>query len=581
VCRWGTIFFPRYFDVDEALFVAQALTFEHHPIPWHDVDPATSGPLNSYALLWGAPFGLEPSYFVARMTQLFCLMGMMALLYFAGRRIAGDFLARLSILPIFVFLCLTRINDYTNYTSEQLSIFLISWAIYLLIRLRRNPNSLRLLFLFGFVVGMLPFAKLQSSVACLALGFMGCWLLLLRRCGSLKQALTRCGVLGAAMILPGAILLTVVAASGALFDFWESYIEMSRLYGDHYPTLRRDLVERIAAIHQIFEPPLDMAMPTYLLTCINGAVAACLATGCLKATRKVRDWLMMGWFLSAGMVVTVVSTNRTYVHYNFYLLPAFGWTTLASLGIVRTFIRKASWQQLRSFYWQAGAFATLILTGLLFFVFFWVKLFDSDFSYPISSFLFSTTPTIALISALVIAAANVGPTQKIKYHLRNAAVGGGLVFFLIPALLFGFLPGPFLGRIREMPPLALRNMDRAILQIRPPGGRIAIWGWAFEYSAETGTPLGTRDAVTDRCLQPGPLQSYYRQRLLHDLNNNQPELFLEAVGPDNFALNDPELDGIARFPELNQFVTTHYRLAAEIDGMRLFVWNGAGSNLAP
>jgi hypothetical protein len=59
----------------------------------------------------------------------------------------------------------------------------------------------------------------------------------------------------------------------------------------------------------------------------------------------------------------------------------------------------------------------------------------------------------------------------------------------------------------------------------------------------------------------------------------QPQLFLEAVGPQCFHYTDREQSGIACFPELDLYIARNYRLAAEIDGMRLFVWNGAGSNL--
>jgi hypothetical protein len=146
-------------------------------------------------------------------------------------------------------------------------------------------------------------------------------------------------------------------------------------------------------------------------------------------------------------------------------------------------------------------------------------------------------------------------------------------YIFVPLLLSVLLPKPFGGNLRAYLNSPLDPMQMAILQARPPAGRLAIWGWAPQYSARTGTPLGTRDSTTEWALTPGPLQEYYRQRFLHDLEKNQPDLFLEAIGPSSFVFNDPKRYGIASFPELEAIIATHYRQYAEIGGLRLSVRN--------
>jgi hypothetical protein len=114
-------------------------------------------------------------------------------------------------------------------------------------------------------------------------------------------------------------------------------------------------------------------------------------------------------------------------------------------------------------------------------------------------------------------------------------------------------------------------MDEAILRVRPPGGRIAILGWAPEYAAETGAPLGTRDAISEYIFNSGSLQDYYRQRYLRDMRTNRPELFLEATLPGDHGFTKPIPVNIDAFPELEELITENYRRIAEIDGMRLYV----------
>jgi hypothetical protein len=68
-----------------------------------------------------------------------------------------------------------------------------------------------------------------------------------------------------------------------------------------------------------------------------------------------------------------------------------------------------------------------------------------------------------------------------------------------------------------------------------------------------------------------PLQVYFRQRYLHDLQVNRPELFLDTVVPGSFAFADPKAYGIETFPELEKFIADQYRLDQEIEGRRLFI----------
>lgn len=58
-----TLMMPYPLNPDEAQYVAQAMLFLKHPIPWTHVDTTTGGPIGTYAILISKMFGFSPSYF--------------------------------------------------------------------------------------------------------------------------------------------------------------------------------------------------------------------------------------------------------------------------------------------------------------------------------------------------------------------------------------------------------------------------------------------------------------------------------------------------------------------------------------
>jgi hypothetical protein len=504
------------------------------------------------------------------MAGLLCSFGMLAFLYMTGRRLAGEAPARISVLPIFVFLCFTSFTDYVHYTSEQVSIFLIGWAIFELTQVRRYPCSFGPLVRIGLIVGLLPFAKLQSIVPAAALGLLAAWLVV-RRPHFSASVLARWGVLALTALLPGLVLLSIVATAGAFHDFWMSYVETGSSYGTHFESLASDVEAKADVIALALTPLWDMTASIYLMLNIGGVVAACLLGRTLSASRTSRDWYVASVFLTAATIITVVFVNNPFLHYTYYLLPALCLLTLASFRILRVGLRRLTARRLKTMYGQASLASLGIILFLGLFIFTYHAIYRKG-PDPTIAFFITIIPALLLASAFAVGAVlKVDPSRDRRQ--QSAIFIGFTAFFLIPASLLAFSPNRFQGHIDEYLTDRYSEMDLAIRKFSPTGGRLAIWGWAPEMIAETGIPLGTRDPITQYALPPGPLQPYYRQRYLQDLKQNQPALFLEATGPHNHAFNNPGRDGIASFPELNSFISDHYRQVATIDGMRLFLWS--------
>jgi hypothetical protein len=115
------------------------------------------------------------------------------------------------------------------------------------------------------------------------------------------------------------------------------------------------------------------------------------------------------------------------------------------------------------------------------------------------------------------------------------------------------------------------DADAAELQrLIAPQQSVAMWGWMPQYLVYTQAIMGTRDAISQFQIEPRPLQSYYRDRYLRDIERNRPDFVLDAVGSRAFAYNEVRTEGIASFPELAAFVASGYRLAYQTDSIRLY-----------
>jgi len=143
--------------------------------------------------------------------------------------------------------------------------------------------------------------------------------------------------------------------------------------------------------------------------------------------------------------------------------------------------------------------------------------------------------------------------------------------FLIPALAVAISspPNPFLKDLVFNSTWIGSNQARAIARYARRGDRIAIWGSHPEYFVQTGTIMATRYPQ----LVPtfGPYRDFYEQKMLGDLQEHVPRVFVDAVAPDAFQYNDRARDGYETFPALASFVNERFTLKEEVEGVRIFV----------
>lgn len=110
---------------------------------------------------------LSPDYAGLRLVGLLCTLASIAFQYGALHRLFGAAVARVAILPVLIGTALMVEPDYVHYSSELVSILLLSMAFYglaVLWSLRTASKRLTLIaFGTGLALGALPYAKLQSA----------------------------------------------------------------------------------------------------------------------------------------------------------------------------------------------------------------------------------------------------------------------------------------------------------------------------------------------------------------------------------------------------------------------------------
>lgn len=237
--RWPC-FLPPQLNADESQMIAGAMKLMKDPVFWRSVDGTTSGPLNYFPLLTSVLLGVRLEYASARMVGLFLIIISSICLFYSLRFIYGNVTARLSVIPIVTTISFMTYRDYVFYTSEHVSIAILSVSLLMLCKLYSSGLifNKRLIFFLGFIIGLVPFAKLQAVPIALSVSLITIHILWIRR-NSIAHFVNNFYVfLFGSVLFPILTILNIIVFS--LQDvFWRSYIRQNLLYssGDSFNVL--------------------------------------------------------------------------------------------------------------------------------------------------------------------------------------------------------------------------------------------------------------------------------------------------------------------------------------------------------
>ena len=101
--RWPGLFYPKGFNPDEDQLVAAARALVLDPVFFRAAEAGSSGPLNVYPLLASLLAGAWPTLFSARLVGVGMICVALVAVYFAGRAVFSESVARFGALLPGVF----------------------------------------------------------------------------------------------------------------------------------------------------------------------------------------------------------------------------------------------------------------------------------------------------------------------------------------------------------------------------------------------------------------------------------------------------------------------------------------------
>jgi hypothetical protein len=544
--RLPTALIPHELNVDESQILSDAMRFLVHPLPWKAVDEGSSGPLTYSFVSLFLLLGFKPTYVLVHMLASVVVTLQVLVGYLTLRRLGSGKPAILAAaLMAFVYGVYTN-PLYLHFTTELLPNLLLMFGFYVFVALlddvpqRHNGQHLLLLFLGGLALGMAPWGKLQAGPISAALCFLVAATIVLgprARLFSRSQRPAQFLVFGLGSCLPSCVILSYLAASGALADFWHSYIGGNLAYAGEATS--SSLISNLLT--------LVIATPVHLLLAVAILGLVLLSSfgtdNEFQFLVKRHKWFYVGVlvYLGAGLYSACRVTHLWPKHAMFFM-PAL--TYIAALLAFAGLTAFLQYRRLRR-RWSITLLAAPVLlacAAAALFIAYGVKYVKMVHVIDRSSYLKPHTPARP-------------PDVITRLRMFNAPLEWSIAnsndrMFAV---------------IREIEQThSIRSMT--------------VWGWAPGLYVMAGMPPVTRYAVfasgsgragnvTDEALE------FYKQ----DLSASAPDLFIDAVARGAVMWPWTEDDGYDSDPGLRKFIDDNYelvyqlRLEAEARPVRFFV----------
>ena len=530
---------PRELNVDESQMLSQAMKFLADPRPWLAGDTGTVGPPNSYLISVFLLMGFKPGFVLVHMlaSVLVCLQVLAA--YLTLRRLGSAKTAALGAFLMVILYGLSTHQDYLHYASELLPTLLLMMGFYMFLvwldelDRRRVGGQLCLLFSSGLVLGTAPWCKLQAVPITGSLGVVILAAIFRDRGSSfsfslrVKELITFC----AGAILTTCVMLAVVVQSGAINDFWYSYILNNFAYAGSW-SLSKGIVNFLLVF---LTPPIHQL---WLLALAGGLlVYIARGTDILLLLRK-RKWAFIGLLVYAGAALFAVCRPRFLVpHHAIFLVPPMMYLTVISFYVSPEITDPAKRRQAHH----------RMIFGLIL-----VLLFAT----------FDAVQYATMMGAIRKLRHSPHWDPRIPKAVPEApATASYNRITTVKHIVAGFMAPDYWEVTDSNERIAEVVRD---IQTTYPVRSLAIWGWAPGVYVLTGIPPATRDSVGFSVISPGPMQKYFRARFLGDLREKTPDLFIDAVAPDAFMWHWTEKDGYESDPQLQKLIDGRYLLVDEL-----------------
>jgi hypothetical protein len=494
---------------DEGLQVASALTLLSDPVYWRSVAVATHGPLVTLPILIPRLFGLSLDYGTTRLVGSLLMGGSAGFLYLLIRKFFDDRNARLLILPVVTFLALPHTKDFVAYNGEYSVIFLMMLELFLLGFIMEGKSS-RAFFLFaGFVLGAMPFAKMQSIPLMAVLGCTGIFLSVIKNGWKHHWKCTLCYVGG--ILIFQVMVFCYLISFGLLQEFLVRYIECTFTYVENDLSFGSKVIiflkQLITAsilggyyfLGMIF---VSMLFPLWaLFLCFKKKHAEIDRYTAFQILSPFKICFFAFVLVTAAAFAIIVPATG-FIHY--YLLLVF---PLAISALASTYC---------FFYWS-GLYSRVLVTFI-----FGIGLSAIQF-FPLKL--------------------KVAPTE-FMHDLANQYYNS-------------WGKGPISSTIR---------------QYKKPGEKLVIWGWSDGFYVETESVMGVRTSMVIICRDGFMrLKNYFVSSYASELKNSHAPVLIDTVAPGQFTFHDRSLYGFHLYPQIAAVINEEYIPVKEAEGVMIYV----------
>ena len=501
VAHWDSITYWGVLNPDEAQAVANTARMLRHGYTWNAVDATTVGPLQSIVLLWSKLFGLDPSQGLARITAAVLSAVLVVAVLDAAWTLAGRGPALTVSAGMLVLFAGVRYSEFVHYNSELVPVVLTAVGMAGVVRVAQRRESIRLSVVaaIGICLGLVPFGKLQISPLALVLGAAALYFMVRATTGRVRSEAIFAFVIGG--LVPAVVFLGPLVATGTFAQFRVSYLE--------WATVKVQPMTSFANLRRManYDPVQEAFLSLQLLAIAIGFVAV-VATR-LRARRPQTGETVIS-VATAGPAGRPGRTEEPIVL-----------TAVAAAVALFCVVRPGE---------PFGHYLTILPPFLVLFV---AALWGALSPRGRRRFAYVPVTTIALM--LVVATTGieerlgVGPTNRYAKKLA----------------------GPGFGRDGDL-----------LRWVVPHGGSLLVWGWMPQWYTETGLNPAAHETHTYAQIVDTRLRPWMRDRLLHDVVADRPEIVMDAVIGRSFTFNDPHTDSIASFPQLKAYVDKNYQALA-------------------
>lgn len=469
-------------SVDESEWISGAATLLKDGRFWVSVNGMTSGPLNIYPLCLIKILGFSLNYSNVRLfTLLLCIFPVIILLYKSVQMMLNAKIARIITLPVFVFFSVSEHADILAYNSEHIPMLLMAVAFYLFLRTQYNKSDKRIIsrsliyfFLCGFVIGLMPYSKLQVSP--IAFSFFVCIVLI--NILSKEKPLIKNIVLLSGVILPGLLLLSYLFLFNLTTEFWNYFVINNFDYSNRglYTSSATWLAIQKNEIavnwyEKLFLLPRLILISKDSLLFFGSLIFISVVSICILLFKKiVLQNRTMLFFLFSNVLFAyyaIIKPGNLFLHYSVLLVIPVTLFAGYLIGVVYE-----SFPQFRN------------------------KIF-----------------TIT------------------KYYLVVTVIIPVIIFALDGNCYIRDYLGNYQHRDLSRIATALKKHSR-------PGDKLAVWGYLNSIYIEAELIQGTREPYSYLQITESSLQNYFTSKYCEDIITNKPTVFADVVGKSSFFYYD-------------------------------------------